>query len=47
MNKGKKKINLEGPLSSVFAIIIGLLVGFIVLLICNPQDRHFQASLRF
>lgn len=38
MNKGKKKINLEGPLSSVFAIIIGLIVGFIVLLICNPQQ---------
>ena len=33
MNKGKKKINLEGPLSSIFAIVIGLIVGFIILLI--------------
>jgi general nucleoside transport system permease protein len=32
----KKKFDYTGVLSSVFAIIIGLLVGFLILLICNP-----------
>lgn len=36
-NKAAKKPNV-GFLSSIFAILIGLLVGFIVLLICNPQQ---------
>lgn len=32
----KKKKDYTGVVSSVFAIIIGLLVGFVILLICNP-----------
>lgn len=32
-----KKSNI-GLLSSLFAIVVGLLVGFVVLLICNPQQ---------
>ena len=32
----KKKFDYTGVLSSVFAIIIVLLVGFLILLICNP-----------
>lgn len=32
----KKKFDYTGVLSSIFAIIIGLLVGFLILLICNP-----------
>lgn len=35
--KQKKEMNI-GFLSSVFAIILGLLVGFIILLICNPAQ---------
>lgn len=34
----KKKSDYTGVLSSVFAIIIGLLVGFLILLICNPRQ---------
>lgn len=34
----KKKIDYTGVLSSVFAIIIGLLVGFLILMICNPRQ---------
>ncbi len=34
----KKKFDYTGVLSSVFAIIIGLLVGFVILMICNPQQ---------
>lgn len=37
MNK-KRHINLTGPISSVFAIVIGLLFGFIVLLFCNASQ---------
>lgn len=33
-----KKLNLTGPVSSVFAIVIGLLFGFIVLLCCNASQ---------
>lgn len=36
--KHKKSWNYTGVLSSVFAIIIGLIVGFIILLICNPSQ---------
>ncbi len=36
--KSKKLRNLEGPLSSIFAIVIGLIVGLIVLLICNASQ---------
>lgn len=36
--KHKKKHSYVGILSSVFAIIIGLLVGLVVLLICNPAQ---------
>ena len=36
--KSRKKIDFTGFLSSIFAIVIGLLVGLIVLLICNPQQ---------
>lgn len=32
----KKKFDYTGVLSSVFAIVIGLLVGLVILLICNP-----------
>lgn len=32
----KKKFDYTGVLSSVFAIVIGLLVGLLILLICNP-----------
>ena len=40
MSKGKRsgKQDHVGVLSSVFAIIIGLLVGLIILLICNPSQ---------
>ncbi|MBO5094613.1 MAG: ABC transporter permease [Lachnospiraceae bacterium] len=37
MNK-KRKFDYTGVLSSVFAILIGLIVGFIILLICNPKQ---------
>lgn len=37
--KNKLFRNITGPLSSVFAIVIGLLVGFLILLLCN----HTQA----
>lgn len=36
--KNKKHLNYVGALSSVFAILIGLIIGFIVLLICNPAQ---------
>lgn len=36
--KINKKKNYVGALSSVFAIVIGLLVGLVVLLICNPDQ---------
>ncbi len=36
--KNKSSKNYVGVLSSLFAIVIGLLVGFIVLLLCNPQQ---------
>lgn len=36
--KHKKKHSYVGILSSIFAIIIGLLVGLVVLLICNPAQ---------
>lgn len=36
--KINKKKNYVGALSSVFAIVIGLLVGLVVLLICNPAQ---------
>lgn len=36
--KTNKKKNYVGALSSVFAIVIGLLVGLVVLLICNPAQ---------
>ena len=36
--KLKKKHNYVGVLSSVFAIVIGLLVGLVVLLLCNPSQ---------
>lgn len=32
----KKKFDYTGVLSSVFAIIIGLLMGLVILIICNP-----------
>lgn len=34
----KKKYSYVGILSSVFAIVIGLLVGLVVLLLCNPAQ---------
>lgn len=37
MNK-KRKFDYTGVLSSVFAIVIGLIVGFVILLICNPAQ---------
>lgn len=37
-NNSKKQINLTGPVSSVFAIVIGLLFGFVVLLCCNASQ---------
>lgn len=37
MNK-KRKFDYTGVLSSVFAIVIGLIMGFIILLICNPAQ---------
>ena len=33
-----RKRDYVGVLSSVFAIVIGLLVGFVILLICNPSQ---------
>ena len=36
--KLKKKHNYVGVLSSVFAIFIGLIVGLVVLLLCNPNQ---------
>ncbi len=36
--KTNKNRNYVGALSSVFAIIIGLLVGLVVLLLCNPSQ---------
>lgn len=36
--KNKKKIDFSGALSSIFAILIGLLVGLIVLLLCNSKQ---------
>lgn len=36
--KTNKKKNYVGVLSSVFAIVIGLLVGLVVLLLCNPSQ---------
>lgn len=36
--KTNKKKNYVGALSSMFAIVIGLLVGLVVLLICNPAQ---------
>ena len=32
----KKKFDYTGVLSSVFAIVIGLLMGLVILMICNP-----------
>jgi len=34
----KKKFDYTGVFSSVFAIIIGLLVGYLILLVCNPAQ---------
>lgn len=34
----KKKIDSIGFMSSLFAIIVGLLVGFVILLVSNPSD---------
>ena len=34
----QKKRDYVGVLSSVFAIIIGLLVGFVILLLSNPSQ---------
>ena len=31
----KRKFDYTGVLSSVFAIVIGLLMGFLILLLCN------------
>lgn len=36
--KTKNKLNLTGFLSSLFAILIGLVVGFVVLIFCNPSQ---------
>ena len=36
--KRQKKRNYVGVLSSVFAIFIGLLVGLVILLLCNPSQ---------
>jgi len=36
--KNKKQVDISGALSSIFAIIIGLLVGLIVLLLCNSKQ---------
>lgn len=36
--KNKKKRNYVGVLSSVFAIVIGLLVGLVILFLCNPSQ---------
>lgn len=36
--KNKKKRSYVGILSSVFAIVIGLLVGLVVLFLCNPSQ---------
>lgn len=36
--KNKKKRSYVGILSSIFAIVIGLLVGLVVLLLCNPSQ---------
>jgi len=36
--KNKSGKNYVGVLSSLFAIIIGLLVGFVILLLCNPAQ---------
>lgn len=37
-NRTGRKRDYVGVLSSVFAIVIGLLVGFVILLICNPSQ---------
>ena len=34
----KKKFDYTGVLSSVFAIVIGLLMGLVILIICNPSQ---------
>ncbi len=36
--KGKRIIDLSGAISSIFAIIIGLLVGLVILFLCNRQQ---------
>ncbi len=36
--KTKKNKDYSGALSSVFAILIGLLVGLVVLILCNPAQ---------
>ena len=36
--KNKKKRSYVGILSSIFAIVIGLLVGLVVLFLCNPSQ---------
>ncbi len=36
--KNKRIIDFSGAMSSVFAIIIGLIVGLIILLLCNSQQ---------
>lgn len=36
----KKKIDSIGFMSSLFAIIVGLLVGFVILLVSNPADAE-------
>lgn len=36
--RNKKKRNYVGVLSSVFAIVIGLLVGLVILFLCNPSQ---------
>lgn len=36
--KNKKKRSYVGILSSIFAIVIGLFVGLVVLLLCNPSQ---------
>lgn len=38
--KNKSGRNYVGVLSSLFAIVIGLLVGFIILLLCNPRQAQ-------
>lgn len=36
--KNKKKRNYVGILSSIFAIVIGLLAGLVVLFLCSPSQ---------